>query len=141
MAIPTRDRLRLSYDELIDLALKERPPEELRELLVALIQAYCPDGDPERPLSGAAFVATVGALVAPYPPDAVGYVPEVLVKAIGEELVLWLEEGLGRPPTCTDVAKLYARLTALGIREAIHQTCLSWRTGETAEHAAPAAGP
>jgi hypothetical protein len=133
MTVATRDRLRLTYDELVELALKDRPPEELRALLVELIHAYCPDGDPERPRPGAGFTAAVGALIAPFHPDTLGYVPGVLVKALGDELVLWLEEGLRRPPTTTDVAKLYARLPTIGIREAIHQTCQTWNLAQPDE--------
>lgn len=140
MTLQIRDRLRLSYEELIQEALSERPLHEVRVLLRALILAYYPDGDAEAPRSGADFIASVGALVAPFHPDALGYLPQSLVTAVGAELVIWLEEGLGRMPTTTDVAKLYSRLAKLGIREAIHQTCLTWNAAETAEDRAAGRG-
>jgi hypothetical protein len=137
MIAETRDRLHLSWEEILERALQEERPEELKKLLSALLLAYYPKGDAEQPRSGADFTAAFGKLAGAFHPDALGYVPDVLLKSIGVELVLWLEEGLGRPPTCTDVARLYARLSGLGLREAIHQFCLRWNSGEAVHQGGP----
>ena len=133
MPMPIRERLQLSYLELVEQALAEHPEKEVRALLVALIDAYYPGGDAEAHRKSADILAATEQLVAPFHPDTLGYLPEVLLKAMGVELARWLEEGLGRTPTTTDLVKLYAHLPDIGIREAVYQTCRSWHSIETDE--------
>ena len=117
------ERLSLSYEDLLERRLALMSHADLRALLSAVIRSYYQDGKPDEDLPGAEFVATTGQLLARFHPDTLGYIPPDLITDLGEQLIRWLAEGLGRPPTRSDIVALHERLPEMTVRDAIHESC------------------